>query len=200
MVAEEQQQARSGWRFPPERRQDLWTEDRTKRMPPEPVLAQAGIGPGMSVLDIGAGTGYWTLPLSRMVGPDGRVFAVDVEPLMIEDLHALVREHGLSNVEVVQSGELAIPLGDEVADVAVLGFVLHEPPDLLAFLHEMARLLVPGGRILVVEWHKRETEFGPPVDHRVSEDEARELLEAAGFSALPAPSPHEDLYVILGTF
>lgn len=169
-------------------------------MPPGPVLESAGIGAGMSVLDVGAGTGYWVLPLSEMVGPQGRVIAVDVEPLMVEDLRALVRERGLDNVDIVLSDELHIPLQDEVADVALLAFVLHEPPDPVSFLHEIARLLVPGGRVLVLEWHKRETEFGPPVEHRVSEDEARHVLETAGYSALPMPSPHEDLYVILGTF
>lgn len=196
----EEGQARGGWRFPPERRHLLWDEDRQKRMPPDQVLASAGIAPGMTVLEVGAGTGYWTLPLSKRVGPEGRVYAVDVEPLMIEDLHTLVREHNLGNVEVVQSDELTIPLGDEVADVALLAFVLHEPPDPRAFLHEISRLLVPGGRVLILEWQKWETEFGPPVDHRLSEDETRELLEAAGFSALPMPSPHDDLYVILGAF
>jgi ubiquinone/menaquinone biosynthesis C-methylase UbiE len=178
----------------------LWDEDRQRRMPPGPVLESAGIAPGMTVLDVGAGTGYWTLPLSELVGPEGRVIAVDVEPLMVEDLWALVREHDLGNVDVVLSDELHIPLEDDVADAALLAFVLHEPPDPVAFLHEIARLLVPGGRVLILEWQKRETEFGPPVEHRVSEDEARHLLETAGYSALPMPSPHEDLYVILGTF
>jgi ubiquinone/menaquinone biosynthesis C-methylase UbiE len=178
----------------------LWDEDRQKRMPPGPVLETAGVAPGMTVLDVGAGTGYWTLPLSEMVGSKGRVIAVDVEPVMIEDLCTLARERGLDNVEVVQSEELHIPLQDEVAEVALLAFVLHEPPDPLAFLHEIARLLVPGGRVLILEWQKRETEFGPPVEHRLSEDESRHLLEKAGFSALPVPSPHEDLYVILGAF
>ncbi len=176
----------------------LWDEEREKRLPPELVLQAAGTEPGATVLDVGAGTGYWTLPLSKLVGPEGRVMAVDVEPLMVDDLRRLVQERGLTNVEVVQSDELHIPLEDGIADVALLGFVLHEPPDPVAFLQEVARLLKPGGRVAILEWQKWETEVGPPIEHRISTDEARDLLEAAGYRAEPISSPHEDVHAWLG--
>jgi ubiquinone/menaquinone biosynthesis C-methylase UbiE len=198
-VSEKQHERRRGWRFPPERRHLLWDEDRTKKMPPEPVLTAAGIGPGMTVIDVGAGTGYWTIALSQMVGPEGHVIAADVEPLMVEELRSLVQERELGNVEVVTSGEYHIPVTDGTADAAVLGFVLHEPPDPGALLREITRLLKPGGRALVLDWHKWETQQGPPVEHRLSAEETRSLLEAAGYQAQLLDSPHEDLYAWLGT-
>lgn len=198
-MAEKQHQERSGWRFPPERRHLLWDEDRTKRMPAEPVLTAAGIAPGMTVIDVGAGTGYWTVTLSEMVGPEGRVIAADVEPVMIDELRSLVQERELGNVEVVASEEYHIPVPDGIADAAVLGFVLHEPPDPDALLREIARLLKPGGRALVLEWQKWETGQGPPIEHRLSAEETRNLLEAAGYRAQPLESSHEDLYIWLGT-
>lgn len=198
-MAEEQHQHRRGWRFPPERRHVLWDEERTKKMPAGPLLEAAGIGPGMTAIDVGAGTGYWTLALSQLVGPEGRVIAADVEPLMVDELRSLVQERALGNVEVVASDEYHIPLPDGVADAAILGFVLHEPPEPDAFLREIARLLKPGGRAVVLDWHKWETEQGPPVEHRLSVDETQKLLEAAGYRPQPLDSPHEDLYVCVGT-
>jgi ubiquinone/menaquinone biosynthesis C-methylase UbiE len=187
---------RSGWRFPVERRHVL---NDPRRHPPEPILRRAGIEEGNAVVDVGAGTGFWTRPLAVLVGPSGRVIAVDVEPIMLDEIRAMAREGGFQNVEVVQSEEAHIPLPDGVADAATLGFVLHEPPDPAAFLGEVSRVLKPGGRMLVIEWHKRETEQGPPVEHRLSLDESRELIRAQGYRVEDLPSPNEDLYLLLGT-
>jgi ubiquinone/menaquinone biosynthesis C-methylase UbiE len=153
----------------------------------------------MTVVDVGAGTGYWTLPLSTTVGAEGRVIAVDVEPIMVEDLRSLVRERGLTNVEVVTSQEAHIPLGDGIADLALMAFVLHEPPDPAAMLREVFRLLRSGGRLLLLEWQKWETQFGPPVEHRVSAEEARDLLNTAGFNIQQVEAPNQDYYIYLGT-
>jgi ubiquinone/menaquinone biosynthesis C-methylase UbiE len=175
----------------------LKDEDRRQQMPPEPILALAQVQPGETAVDLGAGTGYWTEPLAKLVGPQGRVFAVDVEPVMLEELRGLVRERGLSNVEVVQSEETAVPLEAGIADLVLLGFVLHEPADPLAFLQEVVRLLEPDGRVLVLDWQDRPTEHGPPLEQRISQEEARALLGAAGLSVDDLPSPGEDFYLLL---
>jgi hypothetical protein len=77
--------------------------------------------------------------------------------------------------------------------------VLHEPPDPAAFLHEVKRALRPSCRILVVDWQKRPTEQGPPVEHRLSEDETRSLLSADGFSVAALDIPTPDAYALLAT-
>jgi ubiquinone/menaquinone biosynthesis C-methylase UbiE len=187
----------SGWRFPPERRDVLKAEDRNEWIPPLPVLQAAGVTAGEVVIDVGAGTGFWTAPLARLVGPSGTVFAVDVEPLMLDEVRTLVAEHGLTNVEIVQSDEASIPLDDGVADLAVLGFVLHEPPEVDAFLAEIVRLLKPDGRVLVIEWQDHPTEAGPPLEYRVSAEEAQALLGAAGLAVQRIESPTDDVYILL---
>ena len=189
----------SGWRFPPERRDVLKAEDRSEWIPPVPLLQAAGVRAGETAIDVGAGTGFWTAPLARLVGPTGTVFAVDVEPLMLEEIRAMVAEHGLTNVEIVHSGEASIPLNDGLADLVLLGFVLHEPPDVEAFLAEIVRLLKPDGRVLVIEWQDHPTEAGPPLEYRVSAEEARALLGAAGLTVERLVSPTDDVYVLLAT-
>jgi ubiquinone/menaquinone biosynthesis C-methylase UbiE len=151
------------------------------------------------VLDVGAGTGYWTEPLARLVGPNGKVFAVDVEPVMLDEIRTLAAQRHLTNVNVVQSGDTSIPLDDGIADLVVLGFVLHEPNDLDGFLAEIVRLLKPAGRVLVIEWQDHPTEAGPPLEYRVSAEEARALLGAAGLSVEWIESPTDDVYILLGT-
>lgn len=186
-----------GWRFPPERREVLKAEDRNQWLPPDPVLEAAGVSPGETVVDVGAGTGFWTEPLVRRVGPSGRVFAVDVEPIMVEEIRTLVAERGLANVDVVQSDETSIPLDDGIADLVMLGFVLHEPDEVDSFLAEVVRLLKPAGRVLVVEWEDHPTEGGPPLEHRISAEEARALLGAAGLAVQQLHSPTDDAYILL---
>jgi ubiquinone/menaquinone biosynthesis C-methylase UbiE len=186
----------SGWRFPPERRDALKAADRNEWLPPEPILRAAGVGAGETAIDVGAGTGFWTEPLARLVGPTGRVIAVDVEPIMLDEIRTLAAGRGLTNVEVVQSGD-SIPLDDSIADLVVLGFVLHEPSDLDAFLAEVVRLLKPAGRVLVIEWEDHPTESGPPLEYRVSAEEARALLYAVGLSVERIKSPTDDAYILL---
>jgi ubiquinone/menaquinone biosynthesis C-methylase UbiE len=188
-----------GHRFQPERLHILKSEERRQWLPPERALQALALNPGASVVDVGAGTGFWTLPLSRLVGVNGTVYAVDVEPIMLEELRSLVREEGLENVRVVGSDDLAIPLPDGVADDAVVGFMLHEPSDPVAFVAEVARLLKPGGRMLVVDWQKWETEGGPPAEYRLSLEESAALLQGAGLDVREIDDPNPDVYVLIGT-
>lgn len=190
--------AHGGWRFPPENRHVLSDEDRRSRLQPERVLAQAGVRAGETVVDLGAGTGLWTAPLAALVGPAGRVYAVDVEPIMVGEIRALIDERGLTNVEAVQAeAETAVPLPAALADLVLLAFVLHEPGDPEAFLREVVRLLKPDGRVLVMEWQDWPTELGPPVEVRISREEAIALLGNAGLLADDLESPTPDAYVLL---
>lgn len=188
---------RQGWRFPPERREVLVSEERRQALPPEQILAMADIQTGETVLDLGAGNGFWIEALSRLVGPDGTVIAADVEPVMLDDLRAVVRDRNLTNVEVVQSEETSVPLESGTVDVVLLAYVLHEPADPMEFLREVVRLLKPAGRVFVVEWHDRPTESGPPLEVRISAQEARALLGDAGLSVDTVDTSRDEIYLLL---
>ncbi len=168
-------------------------------MPPGTFLEAVGLRQNDVVIDVGAGTGFWTEPISRLVGPGGRVIAVDVEPIMLEDLRALVQARDLHNVEVLQSGESSIPLDDAIADLVLLAFVLHEPQDPEDLLGEVVRLLKPHGRVLVLDWQAHPSREGPPLEHRISAEEARALMGAAGLTVEALPSVDNDVYALLGS-
>jgi len=187
-----------GHQFPIDRRHVLIDEERNRWMPPEPLLKAAGISAGDTVVEVGAGNGFWTLPLARLVGPSGRVIAVDTEPIMLDELRTRAEAEGIENVELVQSEESRIPLSNRIADVVLLAFVLHHPTDPNAFLHEVVRLLKPGGYLVEVDWEKRETEQGPPIEHRLSEDETRSLLSMQGLEVSTLEPPNADVYVMVG--
>jgi ubiquinone/menaquinone biosynthesis C-methylase UbiE len=168
-------------KFDPTRMAVLMSEERHRRQPPEDLLRAVGVGPGSRLADIGCGPGFYALPAARMVGAAGRVFALDVQPAMVARVREAATAQGLENVEAAVSAEDRLPLPDGVADIALLANVLHECADRPALLREVRRVLVPGGRVAVVEWRKEPTGMGPPLEERLSEDDVREALAAAGF-------------------
>ena len=109
---------------------------------------------GMQVLEPGPGMGFFTLELARMVGPRGRVVAVDLQPRMIAALRRRAQRAGLAErIEArrVESGRLGVVDLAGTFDLAVLFYMLHEVPDQAAFLRAMHAALKPGGGLLLVE-------------------------------------------------
>ena len=123
-----------------------------RRLVHHPDRVLAGLArPGDTVIDVGCGPGYFTLPLAGMVAPDGRVIAVDVQPAMLEQVRRRAARAGLSErIELHLCP--AEGLGDLPAADAMLAFaVVHELPDVARFCAEAAAALRPGGRLLLAE-------------------------------------------------
>lgn len=167
-------------RFDPKNMQRLDNPERQKMLPPDKVLRTVGVREGMTFLDIGAGTGYFSFPAAAIAGPNGSVIAADCSPEMIAELNRRSRERGVA-IRTVQCEADTIALADNTADIAFMGFMLHEVNDQKSYLAEVRRVLKRGGMIAVAEWKKIKTEMGPPVDERLSEDDAKALLTSAGF-------------------
>jgi ubiquinone/menaquinone biosynthesis C-methylase UbiE len=174
---------RGGHKFDVAHREYLDSAERRSYLDPTRIFRGFGLKPGNRVADIGSGTGFFAIPAARIVGPEGRVYAVDLAPEMLEDLQAKLAQEPVPNLEVVRSTEDRIPLGDDSVDFAFLACVLHEldgPGTLL----ECRRILTPTGRLGVVDWRKEDMAFGPPKAHRLNEDEARSILRDAGFKPI----------------
>lgn len=110
--------------------------------------------PGNRVLEVGPGMGFFTLPIAKRIGNDGRVYCVDVQPAMLSGLARRIRRHGLeSRVETRCCSSTSLDIGDLAGsiDVAVLAYVLHELPDPQQALREITSALRPNGRVLLIE-------------------------------------------------
>ena len=105
--------------------------------------------PGERVVDVGCGAGIDSLIAARMVGPGGEVIGVDMTPAMLERARASAAEGGFTNVRFHDGLAESLPVADEWADVVISNGVLNLFPDKFAGLHEMARVLKPGGRLQI---------------------------------------------------
>jgi SAM-dependent methyltransferase len=110
-----------------------------------------GAGPGERILEVGPGTGYYTLDVAEWVGPDGRVEILDVQQEMLDHTMGRANESGLENVAPTLADATAMPYEDDGFDAAYLVTVLGEIPDQDVALRELARVLKPGGRLVVGE-------------------------------------------------
>jgi SAM-dependent methyltransferase len=107
--------------------------------------------PGDRILEVGPGTGYYTLDVAEWVKPDGRVDILDLQQKMLDHTMRRAGERGLSNLTPTQSDATGMPYEDGTYDAAFLVTVLGEIPDQDAALRELARVLKPGGRLVVGE-------------------------------------------------
>jgi protein-L-isoaspartate O-methyltransferase len=130
--------------------------------------------PGERVLEVGPGTGYYTLDMAEWVGPDGAVDILDLQQEMLDHTMRGAGERGLDNITPTQSDATAMPYEDGTYDAAYLITVLGEIPDQDAALRELARVLKPGGRLVVGEL------FGDP--HYVRLGPMRLSATGAGLS------------------
>lgn len=168
-------------KFDPANREILHDPERRTWQDPEAILRAFGLLRGMAVADVGCGTGFFALPAAQMVGPEGRVYAADMQEEMLWALMDRLREENVRNVLPVLSLEDLIPLPDTSVDFALLVNALHELRGDGA-LREVHRILRPHGVLGVVDWKKEAMERGPPVEHRLSLGEARERLARNGFA------------------
>jgi ubiquinone/menaquinone biosynthesis C-methylase UbiE len=158
--------------------------ERRRWLPVDAVLAALELRPGMDVADIGAGTGYFTLPLARAVGPEGRVRAVDLQPEMLALLRAkLALPDSPANVELVEGSAHRTHLADGSCNLVLIANVWHELDEHSAALKETARLLRPGGRLAILDWRSDvDRPPGPPLDHRWPLEKTLRTLETSGWS------------------
>ena len=147
------------------------------------IVAALGLKPGMRVADVGAGTGLFVRLLSPAVGPQGRVYAVDIAPEFVRNIERLARQENLANVEVVLGGEREAKLAPGSVDLVFTSDTYHHfeyPQEMLASIH---RALAPGGSLVVVDYQRIPgTSSAWILDHvRAGKEAVIAEVEAAGF-------------------
>jgi ubiquinone/menaquinone biosynthesis C-methylase UbiE len=154
---------------------------------PDEIVKALALEPGMTVADLGAGTGYMSRRLADAVGPRGTVFAVDPEPSLVAHLRARAERDGTANlVPVLASADNPrLPTGG--VDLVLVLDTYHHVDDRLAYFRDLRRVLRPGGRVAVVDWQKRATPVGPDLDHRLAREQVVEEMKAAGWALAAEP-------------
>lgn len=155
-------------------------------------LLQPLVTQGMTVLEPGCGMGFFTIPLARLVGPAGKVVAIDVQPRMVDGLRRRARRAGVADrVHTIVSspGDAGLTAFTDSADLAVVIHVLHEVPDQHALLCQLHAALRPGGLLLIVEpkGHVTQSAFEATI----------ELARRAGFRETGRPVGWRGLSVLL---
>ncbi|MBI3634172.1 MAG: class I SAM-dependent methyltransferase [Candidatus Yonathbacteria bacterium] len=151
---------------------------------PETNIRELGVHEGMVVADLGAGTGAYTVPLARLVGESGRVYAVEVQKDFLSNIKNSATDQGLKNVELIW-GDIERPLGTKIkegsVDAVIISNVLFQVEDKSGLLREANRILKTGGKMLLVDWKESFGNLGPNKDSVVPADIAREMCEREGF-------------------
>jgi len=137
---------------------------------------------GLTVADVGAGTGYFSLPLADAVGLQGKVYAVDAQNEMLALLRHKLGQAAIPNVELLHAEAGNTTLPQSSCDLFFAANVLHEFDDRAAVLKEAARVLKVGGQIAILDWRTdAPPEPGPPLDHRLDSSNAANALRSCGF-------------------
>jgi len=148
---------------------------------PSKAIKALGIRPGQVVADVGAGSGYYTVRLAKQVGPNGRVYAADIQPEMIVHLQRRLEREGIENVELVQATETNPRLPDGRFDLILMVDVYHELSRPQEFLRGLRSSLKPDGRLVLIEFRKESDWVPIREEHKMSVKEARMELEAEGY-------------------
>ena len=148
------------------------------------VIAPEGVG---TVVDLGAGIGFFAIPFSRKI-PQGKIYGCDLSEEMVGNLKMAIEAEGVSNIIPVTTGEVQVPLEDGIADLVFMVNLHHEFDHPMDSMAECRRLLRPAGRVAVIDWKPEETPSGPPLHVRVTPEQVIEQLTQAGFeTAQPHP-------------
>ena len=167
--------------------------DRDAWQKPQEVVRALGLKPGMMVADLGAGTGYFLRHLAKAVAPGGVVLAIDPEAEMVAHMAGRVKKEGLDNTIPVLSlpEEPFLPAGR--VDVVLIVDTFHHIDDRLDYFARMKRALAPGGRVAVIDFHKRPLPVGPPPEHKLAREFVLDEMKRGGWRLLDEKTflPHQ---------
>ncbi len=176
-----------------------WLErsEREQEEEPDRALDALGTLSGLSVADVGSGSGYFTVRLASRVGSKGRVYANDLQPEMLKMLAARLSRERISNVTLVQGGIDNPRLPADAIDLILMVDVYHEFSEPQKMLRAMRAALKVDGRLVLLEYRKEDPDVPIRFEHKMSVAEARLELEAEGFtlSRVDARLPRQHILI-----
>ena len=179
-----QQPSRHGRLFPPEDLGVLEGPDREAWQKPEQIMDALRIAERSVVADLGAGGGWFTVRLARRVGPNGVVYAEDIQPQMIEATTRRVQREGLHNVRAILGTPEDPRLPAGALDAVLIVDTYHEMAEPVTLLRNVARALKQQGRLGIVDFNRDGGGPGPPTEERVDPDAIVRDAGAAGLKLI----------------
>jgi ubiquinone/menaquinone biosynthesis C-methylase UbiE len=168
---------------------------RLDELKPEETLKKIGFKDNMILCDFGAGTGVFSFAASKI--SSGNIYAIDISDGMIELLNNRVENYKVKNVLPIKVNSDVLPLENESCDMILMATVLHEIENKEEIIKEFIRILKNDGKLAIIEFHKKVTPMGPPVDHRISENDVDDLLSNNSFKMLDKISLGSNFYLNL---
>jgi SAM-dependent methyltransferase len=159
----------------------LTRSEREMEENPEAAITAIGVKKGMTVADVGAGVGYFSLRLAKRVGPTGKVYAEDIQPEMISLLRSNAAKVGLNNVTPVLGMEADPKLPANSLDVVVLVDVYHEFSQPQQMLQKIRKALKADGRLVLLEYRKEDPNIPIRAEHKMSVAEVKAEVEPEGY-------------------
>ena len=150
---------------------------------PEKILKFFGLQENMVVADLGAGSGFYTIPIAHLL-TGGKVYAVEIQKDFLDTIRNKIKELKLENVECLW-GDVEVKGGtrlkDDTIDRVVASNILFQIEHKEKFLDEIKRILKPQGKVLLIDWHDSDSPLAPKGNRLVKEERARSLFESRGF-------------------
>ncbi|NSW92441.1 MAG: methyltransferase domain-containing protein [Firmicutes bacterium] len=166
-------------------------------LPPYEILKKLGLKEGDVVANIGCGIGYFSIPAADIVGSKGIVYAMDVELETVEETQRRAAENGMTNIRPIVTAEYDMKVGDSTVSFAFACLVLHEVEDRVRFIREIKRILKGNGKIVIVEWIKKESDWGLHVGQKLEISYVTQILQDCGFKSVSTTDINEYFYAVV---
>ena len=174
----------------------LESKQRERLLPPEVLIDEMPIKESHTLLDIGAGSGFFTIPMAKMTKET--VYALDFDSRMLNVISEKAIKEDLQNIKLIESTIEALSLEDESIDFIMASLILHEVESLSKVLSKLYEVTKIGGHLLCLEYEKDEKIIeGPPMDIRISSTGLKQSLLNSGFKSTKITKINDSIYTIL---
>ncbi|QLY81853.1 class I SAM-dependent methyltransferase [Clostridium intestinale] len=174
----------------------LDSKQRVKLIPPEILISQMPIEKNHTLLDIGAGSGFFTIPMAEST--TNKVYAMDPDFRMLKVIEEKAKKKGITNIELIQDYLENLNIKNESIDFAMASLILHEVRSLSNALSKIYEVLKPGGHLLCLEYEKDELVVeGPPMSIRISSENLEKTLTSIGFKLVKKTKINDAIYTMI---
>ncbi len=174
----------------------LDNRQREHLIPPETLIRQMPIQKEHTLLDVGAGTGFFTIPMAE--NTSSKVYAMDPDRRMLSVIEEKAKEKGLTNIELIQDYIENLSIQNNSIDFVMASLILHEVSSLTKALSNIFEVLKTGGHLLCLEYEKDDLIIeGPPMSIRIGSEELEKALTLIGFEIVKYTKINDAIYTVL---